>query len=115
MPEISRTIGLVAAILCMIVLPAAAVEVQLDGRTVDLPVCGGALGLACGPDQWCDYPDEHACGAEDTFGTCRLRPRICGMIYQPVCGCDGRTYGNGCEARGAGTDAAYTGACRPAE
>ena len=107
-----RGIGLAIALLFAPVASAGAVEVLIDGKPIDLPVCGGTPGLACGPGQWCEYPREHACGADDTFGTCRLSPRICSQIYQPVCGCNGRTYGNSCSARGAGTDVAHIGACR---
>lgn len=38
--------------------------------------------------------------------------RVCPMIYQPVCGGDGRTYSNRCVAEGQGARVAYDGQCR---
>lgn len=73
--------------------------------------CGGLLGLSCVPGEFCSYARDAACGAADQTGVCAPSPEVCADIYQPVCGCDGRTYGNECEANGAGVSAASSGEC----
>ena len=75
--------------------------------------CGGMMGLVCGaPGDFCRMEMSAQCGAADQMGVCSPRPEMCMKVYQPVCGCDGRTYSNACEANGAGTSAAYAGECR---
>ncbi len=44
-------------------------------------------------------------------GTCTPRPRICPLVIDPVCGCDGNDYGNPCEAAAAGVNVASRGVC----
>ncbi len=100
--------------LCVGVNCASAAQMEQQGKKVDVPVCGGFQGLKYSADQWCDYPHGAICGAVDHFGVCRPRPDVCTAEFIPVCGCNGKSYGNAYEATADGTDVAYNGlACLP--
>lgn len=76
--------------------------------------CGGFVGASCARGEFCDYAPDALCGATDASGTCMPSPTDCaGMPSAPVCGCDGVTYDNACEAHRAGVDDASAGACAP--
>jgi hypothetical protein len=85
-----------------------ACEATYAGCMAEEPCTGDA---DCGDGEWCDFPVGALCGADDTPGVCRPRPDSCVAVYRSVCGCDGASYGNACEAASAGTDVAYLGAC----
>ena len=47
----------------------------------------------------------------DGQGYCSKCPDACITLYDPVCGCDGKTYGNYCEAASSGVSVSHDGAC----
>jgi hypothetical protein len=68
-----------------------------------IPVCAGGL--------YCSYAPEASCGRADAPGECAVRPEVCTQQLEPVCGCDGKTYGNACVAASNGAAVLHAGEC----
>ncbi|HVK99374.1 MAG TPA: Kazal-type serine protease inhibitor family protein [Dongiaceae bacterium] len=73
-------------------------------------VCGGLQGQVCGSGEYCNFGPH--CGASDQTGVCEKVPEVCTDQYDPVCGCDGRTYSNTCDAAANSVSVVHKGACK---
>lgn len=113
--------GLLVAGVPVPVTGEAGTSVALSARQIYLPVKGTDpqptfLCKSAEPDcptgRFCETP-AGACGDPQAVGKCSVKPEACATFYLPVCGCDGKTYGNDCARQSAGVALAHEGACQP--
>jgi len=79
---------------------AAGARVSAEGP------CPCSNNTECAPNAFC--ASELSC---DAPGICEIRPTLCSLVFDPVCGCDDATYDNACLAALNGARVAAAGAC----
>lgn len=84
-----------------------------DAGTGSGKICGTRGTGSCPQGEFCNFPASAQCGVFDAAGTCQTVPDVCDL-HSPVCGCDGTTYPNDCNAHHAGVSIRQTGTCASA-
>lgn len=101
-----RSLMVLIGFVFVFVWPAAPLSAAKLGET-----CDGIAALRCDEGLWCEHQGGE-CNVADGSGTCaKEEGEMCYLVYLPVCGCDGKTYGNDCERRRGKAQLDHEGEC----
>lgn len=89
-----------AAVFVVLLFFGFAVPARSTGECLD--------DVDCSAGSYCKKVDGDCEGA----GICEGKPDVCLAYVEPVCGCDGLTYSNHCDAALAGISLMHNGKCR---
>ena len=79
-----------------------------DGNTYDNPCIATSKGLTSFKDGACPPTNSNTCIDPKKIN----KSAMCASVYEPVCGCDGKTYSNSCRAESSGVTRFVQGACK---
>jgi Kazal-type serine protease inhibitor-like protein len=99
---------ILSTLLVASILSAQHVQAVALGQT-----CDGSGPAVCDKGLWCE-PQAGTCGA--TAGVCVAIPRLCvarkkSKSFQPVCGCNSKTYSSDCFRRAYKVTKSHDGKC----
>jgi hypothetical protein len=89
-----------------------AAQAQVSVLSAGECACGGPANVPCEAGRYCELA-QGACLGPNAAGQCKVVPTACTTVQSPVCGCDGKTYGNACEAAKMQQNVAAANACVP--